>query len=90
MLDEENDAIAEQFLATHDDFTLVPMSTVLAEQKIALEMGDYLKLLPHLHQTDGFFAAVFERKPLPARAPKEKGAKADEASDAASDESPVV
>jgi 16S rRNA (cytosine967-C5)-methyltransferase len=39
------------------------MSKVLAEQKIALEMGDYLKLLPHLHQTDGFFAAVFERKP---------------------------
>jgi len=37
---------------------------VLAEQKIELEMGDYLKLLPHKHQTDGFFAAVFERKPM--------------------------
>jgi 16S rRNA (cytosine967-C5)-methyltransferase len=35
---------------------------VLAEQKIALEMQDYLKLAPHLHQTDGFFAAVLERK----------------------------
>jgi 16S rRNA (cytosine967-C5)-methyltransferase len=34
----------------------------LAEQKIALEMQDYLKLLPHKHQTDGFFAAVLERK----------------------------
>jgi 16S rRNA (cytosine967-C5)-methyltransferase len=61
ILDEENDAIAAQFLATHDDFTLVPMSQVLAEQKIELEMQDYLKLLPHRHQTDGFFAAVFER-----------------------------
>jgi len=40
----------------------VPMSAVLEEQKIALEMGDYLKLLPNLHQTDGFFAAVLERK----------------------------
>jgi 16S rRNA (cytosine967-C5)-methyltransferase len=62
LLDEENQAIAEQFLATHEDFTLLPMSDILAEQKIALEMGDYLTLLPHLHHTDGFFAAAFERR----------------------------
>ena len=46
------------------------MSKVLAEQKIDLAMDDYLTLLPHKHQTDGFFAAVLERKPLPPRAPK--------------------
>jgi 16S rRNA (cytosine967-C5)-methyltransferase len=63
-LDDENEFIAKQFLETHPDFDLVPMSKVLAEQKIELEMGDYLKLLPHKHQTDGFFAAVFERKPM--------------------------
>jgi 16S rRNA (cytosine967-C5)-methyltransferase len=63
-LDDENDFIAKQFLETHPDFELVPMNKVLAEQKIELEMGDYLKLLPHKHQTDGFFAAVFERKPM--------------------------
>ncbi|OWW22052.1 RsmB/NOP family class I SAM-dependent RNA methyltransferase [Noviherbaspirillum denitrificans] len=62
LLDEENEAIASGFLASHADFTLVPMKDVLAEQKVALEMGDYLKLYPHIHQTDGFFAAVFERK----------------------------
>ncbi|MGS0741419.1 RsmB/NOP family class I SAM-dependent RNA methyltransferase [Glaciimonas sp. GG7] len=62
LLDEENEAIATQFLATHEDFSLVPMKDVLAEQKIDLEMQDYLKLLPHLHRTDGFFAAVFVRK----------------------------
>lgn len=62
LLDEENEAIAAQFLASHEDFSLVPMKDVLAEQKIDLEMGDYLKLLPHQHQTDGFFAAVFVRK----------------------------
>jgi 16S rRNA (cytosine967-C5)-methyltransferase len=70
LLTEENDFIVEQFLAAHDEFELVPMSKVLAEQKIDLEMGDYLKLLPHKHQTDGFFAAVLERKPMapkPAR-----------------------
>jgi 16S rRNA (cytosine967-C5)-methyltransferase len=66
-LEDENDFIAKQFLDTHADFELVPMSKVLAEQKIDLEMGDYLKLLPHKHQTDGFFAAVFERKPMPKK-----------------------
>jgi 16S rRNA (cytosine967-C5)-methyltransferase len=70
LLNEENDAVVEQFLATHDDFTLVPMSTVLAEQKIPLEMDQYLKLLPHKHNTDGFFAAVLERKPMAAKPAK--------------------
>ena len=64
LLKEENEDVAAQFIETHPDFQLVPMSQVLAEQKIALEMGDYLKLLPHKHQTDGFFAAVFERKAM--------------------------
>ena len=79
-LEDENDFIAKQFLETHADFELVPMSKVLAEQKIDLEMGDYLKLLPHKHQTDGFFAAVFERKPMPKKpAPvKEEEEAADE------------
>jgi 16S rRNA (cytosine967-C5)-methyltransferase len=62
LLDEENEAIARQFLDSHEDFALVPMKDVLAEQKIALDMQDYLKLSPQLHQTDGFFAAVFERR----------------------------
>ena len=62
ILDEENEAIVAQFLAANDAFSLVPMKDVLEEQRIPLEMGDYLKLLPHRHQTDGFFAAVLERK----------------------------
>jgi len=62
LLDEENEGIVTQFLSSHEDFTLLPMSEVLAEQKIQLEMQDYLKLAPHTHQTDGFFAAVLERK----------------------------
>jgi len=62
LLNEENDAIVEAFLAAHPDFELVPMHKVLAEQRIALEMGDTLKMLPHKHGTDGFFAAVLERK----------------------------
>jgi 16S rRNA (cytosine967-C5)-methyltransferase len=62
ILDEENEGIVAQFLAANDAFTLVPMKEVLEEQRIPLEMGDYLKLSPHRHQTDGFFAAVLERK----------------------------
>ena len=76
LLDEENDGIVQGFLASHPDFELVPMHKVLLEQRIPLEMGDYLKMLPHKHGTDGFFAAVLERK---AASPKT----------AASDESPA-
>jgi 16S rRNA (cytosine967-C5)-methyltransferase len=62
ILDEENEGIVEQFLAAHPDFTLVPMSQILEEQKIELVMGDYLKMYPHIHHTDGFFAAVMQRR----------------------------
>jgi 16S rRNA (cytosine967-C5)-methyltransferase len=62
ILEEENENIVTQFLTANDAFSLVPMNVVLEEQRIALEMGDYLKLMPHRHQTDGFFAAVLERK----------------------------
>jgi 16S rRNA (cytosine967-C5)-methyltransferase len=68
LLNEENEAVVEQFLATHDDFQLVPASDVLLEQRIPLEMDKYLKLLPHKHNTDGFFAAVLERKPMAPKA----------------------
>ncbi len=61
ILPEENQRIVEAFLAEHPDFTLKPVGEVLQQQKIALEMGDYLELRPQLHGTDGFFAAVMER-----------------------------
>lgn len=61
LIKQENEQIAEAFLASHGEFKLVPASAVLAQQQIDLDTGKYLKLLPHLHQTDGFFAAVFEK-----------------------------
>jgi 16S rRNA (cytosine967-C5)-methyltransferase len=61
ILDEENEAIVAEFLSTHQDFKLVPVSEVLASRKISLQAGEYLRLFPHVHQTDGFFAAVLER-----------------------------
>src|SRR3569832_1631843 len=62
ILEEENEAIVALFLETHADFSLVPLSAVLSEQKFELSMQDYLKLDPLHFQTDGFFAAVLERK----------------------------
>ncbi len=61
LLRDENEQIAEAFLQSNPEFRLVPANTILAQQEIDLDTGEYLKLLPHLHQTDGFFAAVFER-----------------------------
>lgn len=61
-LNEENEDVIAEFLQGNTEFDLLPMNEVLAEQKIALDTGAYLKLLPHLHQTDGFFAAVLQRK----------------------------
>ena len=62
LLEEENEAIVERFLAAHPDFAIVPCSEVLARQGIAIPGCErYLKLLPHVHDTDGFFAAVMQR-----------------------------
>jgi 16S rRNA (cytosine967-C5)-methyltransferase len=61
LLQEENEQIAEQFLAKHPEFKLLNAAEILSSQQIVLDTGDYLKLLPHLHHTDGFFAAVFEK-----------------------------
>jgi len=60
-LPEENQHIVQAFLAAHPDFVLRPAGAVLQQQKIALEAVDYLELRPHIHNTDGFFAAVLER-----------------------------
>ncbi|WP_150695371.1 RsmB/NOP family class I SAM-dependent RNA methyltransferase [Pandoraea terrae] len=62
LLDAENRAVAEAFAAAHPDFVRIPASEVLAGQKIGLDTGDYLELQPHRHGTDGFFAAIFERR----------------------------
>lgn len=61
LLTAENDAIVADFLAKHPEFTLTPASTVLAKHGIEFA-GDLLRLLPSQHNTDGFFAAVLDRK----------------------------
>ena len=61
LLKEENEQVVEAFLAAHPDFRQVNAAEILAQQQIPLDTGSHVKLLPHTHQTDGFFAAVLER-----------------------------
>ena len=60
ILEEENRGVVEDFLR-NAPFTLWPAGEVLEKSGIRLQMDDYLELWPHLHGTDGFFAAVLER-----------------------------
>ena len=63
LLAEENEDIVQAFLAAHADFALLPAVDILKRQGIELPRTDqYLRLHPHVHDTDGFFAAVMERK----------------------------
>ncbi|MCB1982546.1 MAG: RsmB/NOP family class I SAM-dependent RNA methyltransferase [Rhodoferax sp.] len=61
LLAEENDGIVDAFLAAHPEFRTQSAQEVLAAQGVTLETGERLRLLPHEHDTDGFFAAVMER-----------------------------
>jgi 16S rRNA (cytosine967-C5)-methyltransferase len=61
-LPEENQEIVEHFLNDNPQFILLNCSELLAQQKIAVDTGVFLQLLPHVHGTDGFFAAALELK----------------------------
>lgn len=61
LLTEENEAQIAGFLVRHPEFRLNPANGILKQLGIALDTGEFLKLDPAYHQTDGFFAAVLER-----------------------------
>jgi 16S rRNA (cytosine967-C5)-methyltransferase len=61
LLAEENEEIVEAFLAERGDFRKLRCQDLLMQQGIALQTGEYLRLLPHVHGTDGFFAAALQR-----------------------------
>jgi 16S rRNA (cytosine967-C5)-methyltransferase len=65
LLVEENEAQAEAFLAAHADFALYPAARAWEETIGGSCPGgdDYLRLTPARHGTDGFFVALFARKP---------------------------
>jgi 16S rRNA (cytosine967-C5)-methyltransferase len=61
VLPEENEAVVDAFLASHPGFAMGDAAAELARAGIALDTGPTLRLFPHLHGCDGFFAAVLQR-----------------------------
>ncbi|PTL77507.1 RsmB/NOP family class I SAM-dependent RNA methyltransferase [Vitiosangium sp. GDMCC 1.1324] len=62
VLREENEAVVEDFLARHPDYSVRPVAEELGPELGAkLGAGPYLRLAPHLHGTDGFFGAILVR-----------------------------
>jgi len=70
VLPQENEAIAQMFSAAHPEFVPLPVAGLLENLKVPQaatlcsggESGtDYLRLWPHVHATDGFFAAVWQK-----------------------------
>jgi 16S rRNA (cytosine967-C5)-methyltransferase len=62
VLAEENEAVVEAFVDANPGFQVLDSQQVLDESRIALESGRYFRLRPQEHGTDGFFAAVLERR----------------------------
>lgn len=66
LLKEENEAIAQAFTAAQPGFEALDAATILERQGVAapqpLVHDGMLRLWPHRHQTDGFFAAVWEKR----------------------------
>ena len=65
LLDAENEAIAAEFAAAHADFKPLAADEALAKAQVdragELVENGALRLWPHRHATDGFFAVAWER-----------------------------
>ncbi|HYD32659.1 MAG TPA: RsmB/NOP family class I SAM-dependent RNA methyltransferase [Azospirillaceae bacterium] len=63
MLPVENERQVDAFLATHPEFTVIPVPDLwpAVSSGPCPVPGPYLRLTPARHDTDGFFAAVLER-----------------------------
>lgn len=63
LLADENEAVANAFLSAHPEYALIDCRDIFKRLHIELpQAGPWLRLWPHVHHTDGFFAAVMERK----------------------------
>jgi len=66
LLAMENQEVIERFVTEQPEFAVIDASTVLAAQNIVVDaaarFAPWFVMLPHLHATDGFFAAVLERR----------------------------
>lgn len=58
---EENEDQIEAFLSRHPEFAVMTVEQAWPEGSAAPVTGNYLRLTPGRHHTDGFFAAVLTR-----------------------------
>ena len=76
VLRRENQEVVEAFLAEHPEFELLSATDVLARQGVELpefqkeRFGEYFVMLPHMHDTDGFFGAVLQKARVKAQPPR--------------------
>ena len=62
VFEEENQQVVESFLEKHSNFQLMKPADILVRYGLdSLGNDSYFQLLPHIHGTDGFFAAVMKR-----------------------------
>jgi 16S rRNA (cytosine967-C5)-methyltransferase len=65
LLDAENEVIAAEFAAAHRDFQPLAADEALVKAQVdragELVENGALRLWPHRHATDGFFAVAWER-----------------------------
>ena len=63
LLAEENQAVIAKFLAEQPAFSVLPATEVLARRHLSLDATaeGALRLLPHRHGTDGFYAIALAR-----------------------------
>jgi 16S rRNA (cytosine967-C5)-methyltransferase len=62
LLPEENEEIVSGFLSGHPGFRPLDCGALLRESRVSLDSELFLKLYPHVHGTDGFFAAALVRE----------------------------
>ncbi len=66
LLAMENQEVVEQFIGEQPHFAVADAGAILRAQGIVIEHSErfapWFVMLPHLHGTDGFFAAVVERR----------------------------
>ena len=61
ILGEENEAVVDAFAVRRPEFKELSCAELVSAQRIPLQVGQRLRLWPHAHGTDAFFAAAFER-----------------------------
>ena len=66
ILAQENQDVVAAFVAAHPEFEVVDAPRILQAQGIDVDgsarFAPWFVMLPHLHGSDGFFAAVLEKR----------------------------